>query len=120
MSGRLFVLVVTNDPRLERQALCAVRAAGSSPMLAHPDEACPESVRRIRPDIVLLDTAHPCATSRPFYREAAALGARVIALAPDGRDEHARAIARRQNACCITLPAQYDLFPSALRPAELT
>jgi DNA-binding NarL/FixJ family response regulator len=119
MAGRLFVLVVTGDSRLERQALCAVRAAGCLPMLAHADEDCPEALRRIRPDVVLLDTAHPCATSAAFYEEAAELGARVIALAPDARDDHARAIARRRNASCVTLPAEYDLFPETLRAVEL-
>ncbi len=119
MAERLFVLVVTSDPRLERQALCAVRAAGCLPMLAHADEDCPESLRRIRPDVVLIDTAHPCAATARFYEEAAELGARVIALAPDARYEHARAIARRRNAQCVTLPMGYDLFPETLRPAEL-
>jgi hypothetical protein len=119
MAGRLFVLVVTNDLRLERQALCAVRAAGCLPVLGHADEDCPGSLRRILPDVVLLDTAHPCATSAKFYAEARELGARVIALAPDARHDHARAIARRQNASCVTLPTEYDCFPQALRPAEL-
>jgi hypothetical protein len=119
MAGRLFVLVVTNDPRLERQALCAVRAAGCLPMLGHADEDGSDSLRRIRPDVVLLDTAHPCATSTGFYEEAAELGVRVIALAPDARDDDARAIARRQNAICVTLPAEYDRFSETLRPAEL-
>jgi hypothetical protein len=120
MTGRLFVLVVTSDPRLERQALSAVRAAGCLPMLGHADEDCPASLRRTLPDVILIDTAHPCASSAPFYQEAAALGVRVVALAPDTRDDHARAIARRQNACCVTLPAEYDRFPETLKPAELT
>jgi DNA-binding response OmpR family regulator len=119
MAGRLFVLVVTEDVRLERQALCAVRAAGCLPMLAHADEECPESLRRIRPDVVLLDTMHPCASSSRFYEEAAELGARVIALAPDARDDDARAIARRRNASSVTLPTEYDLVPDTLRAAEL-
>ena len=119
MAGRLFVLVVTGDSRLERQALCAVRAAGCLPMLGHADEDCPESLRRIRPDIVLIDAIHPCATSTPFYDEAAELGARVITLAADGRDDHARAIARGRNATCVTLPAEYDLVPETLRAAQL-
>jgi DNA-binding NarL/FixJ family response regulator len=119
MAGRLFVLVVTHDPRLERQALCAVRAAGCLPMLGHADEDGQESLRRIRPDVVLLDTAHPCATSAPFYDEAVELGVRVVALAPDARDDDARAIARCRNASCVTLPGEYDLFTEALRAAEL-
>jgi hypothetical protein len=119
MAGRLFVLVVTTDPRLERQALCAVRAAGCLPMLAHADEDCSVSLRRIRPDVVLLDTSHPLAMAAQFYEEAAALGARVIALATDARDADARAIARRRNARCVTLPAGYDLFPETLQAAEL-
>jgi hypothetical protein len=119
MARRLFVLVVTSDSRLERQALCAVRAAGCLPMLGHSDEDCPESLRRIRPDVVLLDTMHACATSARFYEEAAELGARVIALAPDARDDDARAIARRRNAPCVTLPREYDLVPETLRLAEV-
>ena len=119
MVRRLFVLIVTGDPRLEHHALSAVRAAGCLPMLGHADEDCPASLRRTRPDVVLLDTLHPCATSAAFYQEAAELGARVVALAPDARDDHARAIARQQNASCVTLPAEYDLFPETLRPAEL-
>jgi|SRR5687768_13168800 DNA-binding NarL/FixJ family response regulator len=119
MAERLFVLVVTTDSRLERQALCAVRAAGCLPMLGHADEDCSASLWRIRPDVVLLDTTHPSATAAQFYEEAAALGARVIALATDSRDADARDIARRRNARCVTLPAGYDLFPEALRAAEL-
>jgi hypothetical protein len=119
MAGRLFVLVVTADPRLERQALCAVRAAGCLPMLGHDDEDCPTALRRTRPDVVLLDTTHPCAVEAQFFEEAAAMGARVIALARDGRHDDARALARTHNASCITLPAEYDLFPETLRPAEL-
>jgi DNA-binding NarL/FixJ family response regulator len=119
MAGRLFVLVVSTDSRLERQALCAVRAAGCLPMLGHADEDCPESLRRIRPDVVLIDTMHPCATSARFYEEAAALGARVVALAPDARDDDARALARGRNASCLTLPTEYDLVPEMLRAAEL-
>jgi hypothetical protein len=119
MAGRLFVLVVTSDPRLERQALCAVRAAGCLPMLGHDDETCPDALRRIRPDVVLLDATHPCATSTAFYEEAAAMGARVIALAADARYDDAREIARQQNASCWTLPTEYDVVPETLRPAEL-
>jgi hypothetical protein len=119
MAGRLFVLVVTTDSRLERLALCAVRAAGCLPMLAHADEDCPASLQRIRPDVVLLDTMHACATSPRFFEEAAGLGARVIAFASDARDDDARAIARRRNASCVTLPTEYDLFPETLRAAEL-
>jgi DNA-binding response OmpR family regulator len=114
----LFVLVVTTDSRLERLALGAVRAAGCLPMLAHADEDCSTSLRRIRPDVVLLDTMHPSALSSEFYEEAAELRARVIALAPDGRDDDARA-ARQRNAPCVTLPTEYDLFAEALRAAEL-
>jgi hypothetical protein len=119
MSGRLFVLIVTGDARLEHQAMSAVRAAGCLPMLGHADEDCPASLRRIRPDVVLLDSMHPCATSADFYEEAAELGVRVIALAPDTRDDHARTIARQQNASCVTLPAEYDLFAETLRPGRL-
>jgi DNA-binding NarL/FixJ family response regulator len=119
MTGRLFVLVVTSDPRLERQALSAVRAAGCLPMLGHADEDCPASLRRTVPDVILIDTSHPCASSALFYQEAAALGVRVVALAPDARDDHARAVARRQNASCVTLPAEYDRFPETLKPREL-
>ena len=119
MAGRLFVLIVTSDPRLERQALCAVRAAGCLPMLGHDDEDCPSALRRTRPDAVLLDAMHPCALSPGFFEEAAAIGARVIALAADARDDDARAVAQRQNARCVTLPTQYDLVPETLRPAEL-
>ena len=119
MTERLFVLVVTTDARLERQALSAVRAAGCLPMLGHLDEECPASLRRTLPDVVLLDVMHPCAASARFFEEAAELGVRVIALAPDACDDHARAIARRRNAACVTLPAGYDLLPETLRPMEL-
>jgi DNA-binding NarL/FixJ family response regulator len=119
MTSRLFVLVVTSDQRLERQALSAVRDAGCLPMLGHADEDCPASLRRTLPDVILLDAMHPCASSAPFYDEAAALGVRVVALAPDTRDEHARAVARRQNARCVTLPTEYDRFPETLEPKEL-
>jgi hypothetical protein len=120
MAERLFVLVVTSDPRLERQALSAVRAAGCVPMLGHADEDCPASLRRTLPDVVLIDAVHPCASSGGLYEEAAALGVRVVALAPDTRDDHARALARRQNALCVTLPAEYDRFPETLQRVELT
>ncbi len=119
MAGRLFVLVVTDDPRLERQALCAVRAAGCLPMLGHADEECSDSLRRTRPDVVLLDTMHPCATLARFYEDAAEVGARVVALAPDARDDHARAFARARNSGCVTLPTEYDLVPETLRPLQL-
>lgn len=119
MAGRLFVLVVTTDPRLERLALCAVRAAGCLPMLGHADERCPAALRRILPDVVLLDSMHPCASSTSFFKKAAKLGVRVIALAPDARDDQARAVARRQNASCVTLPTGYDLFTETLHPAQL-
>jgi CheY-like chemotaxis protein len=119
MAGRLFVLVVTPDSRLERLALCAVRAAGCLPVLGHADEDCPASLRRILPDVILLDAMDPCASSPRFFEEAAQLGVRVIALAPDARDEDARLIARRRNASCVTLPAEYDLVPETLRLAEV-
>jgi DNA-binding response OmpR family regulator len=115
MAGRLFVLVVTTDPRLERLAICAVRAAGCQPMLGHADERPREALRRILPDVVLLDTMHPSASSAHLFKQAAKLGIRVIALAPDARDDQARAVARRRNASCVTLPAEYDLFSEALR-----
>ena len=88
-------------------------------MLAHVDEACPDAVRRTRPDAVLLDTVHPCASSPEFFEEAAALGVRVVALAPDSRNDHARAVARRRMAACVTLPTEYDLVPTRLALAEL-
>ncbi len=114
MTGRLFVLIVTPDARLEHQALAAVRSAGCLPMLGHADEDCPAALRRTQPDVVLIDALHPCATSPSFYEEAGALGVRVVTLATDAFDDQARAIARRQNAPCVTLPAEYDLVPATL------
>jgi hypothetical protein len=118
MAGRLFVLIVTEDPRLEHQAIAAVRAAGCLPMLGHADEDCPDALRRTLPDVVLIDTLNPCASSPAFYEDAAALGVRVITLAPDARDGHARAVALRQNAPCVTLPTEYDLVPATLGVAQ--
>jgi hypothetical protein len=81
VADRLFVLVVTDDAQLELQALCALRAAGCTPMLGHVGEDCPTALRRTWPDVVLLDTTHPCATSERFHEEAAEIGARVVAFA---------------------------------------
>ena len=120
MAGRLFVLVVTTDPRLERQALCAVRAAGCLPMLGHDDEECLAALRRTLPDAVLLDTTHPRATSEEFFEEAAAMGVRVIGLASNSRNDVPPSFARPDREVCLTLPAEYDLAPARLRPAELT
>ena len=114
MAVRLFVLIVTDDRRLEHQALAAVRAAGCLPMLGHADEDCAAAVRRTLPDVILLDALNPCATSPAFYEEAAALGIRVITLAPDARHDHAHAVALRQNSACVTLPTEYDLVPTTL------
>lgn len=119
MASRLFVLIATADLRLERQALCAVRAAGCLPVLGHADEECPAALRRIRPDVVLLDGTHPCAESPEFFKEAGALGVRVIALASDGHDDQARAVARERNASLVVLPTGFDRFRETLRPAEL-
>jgi hypothetical protein len=114
MAGRLFVLVVTQDPRLEHQALAAVRAAGCLPMLGHADEDCAAALRRTLPDVVLIDALNPAATSPAFYEEAAALGAKVITLAPDARDGQAREIALSQNTLCVSLPTEYDLVSATL------
>ena len=120
MSGRLFVLIVTNDSRLERQALLAVRAAGCLPMLGHADEECPAMIRRTLPDVLLIDTAHPSASAAGFYEEVAALGVRVVALAPDARDDQVRAMAGGPNLGRVTLPAEYDNFRDTLGQAQLT
>ena len=114
MAGRLFVLIVTQDPRLEHQALAAVRAAGCLPMLGHADEDCAAALRRTLPDIVLIDTLNPSATSPAFFEEAAALGTRVITLASDAYDGQARATALSQNTPCVMLPTEYDLVSVTL------
>jgi DNA-binding NarL/FixJ family response regulator len=88
-------------------------------MLGHIDEEGPASLRRIVPDVVLLDAMHPCAASARFFEDAAALGVRVVTFADDARDNEARAIARQRNASCVTLPAAYDLISETLRQAEV-
>ena len=88
-------------------------------MLGHADEDCASALRRTLPDVLLVDATHPCADDPALFEEARALGVRLIALAPDGHDAGARALARRHSGCCVTLPTEYDLVPETLRQPQL-
>lgn len=114
MTARLFVMVFTENRRLEQMTLSLLHAAGCCPMLPAVDESPTAALRRVRPDAALVDCEHPAAVSDRFFELADACGIGILVYGREPREADADLIARQQNVCKVVLPADGSLLASAV------
>jgi hypothetical protein len=114
MTARIFVMVFTENDRLEQMTMALLQSAGCCPMLPAADEAPTEALRRVRPDAVLLDCEHPAAVSERFFELAGEYGIGILVYGRETREADADLVARQQNVCRLTLPADGNLLAHAV------
>ena len=114
MTARIFVMVFTENRRLEQMTLSLLHSAGCCPMLPAVDESPTEALRRVRPDAVLVDCEHSAAVSDRFFELADAYGIGVLIYGRETREADADLIARQQNVCKLVLPAEGNLLQHAV------
>lgn len=114
MTARLFVMVLTENRRLEQMTLSLLHGAGCCPMLPAVDESATEALRRVRPDAVLIDCEHPAAVSDRFFELADVFGVGILVYGREPREADADLIARQQNVCRITLPADGNVLADSI------
>lgn len=114
MTARIFVMVFTENRRLEQMTLSLLQSAGCCPMLPAADESPTEALRRVRPDAVLLDCEHPAAVSDRFYELADQYGIGILVYGRETREADADLIAHQQNVCRLVLPADGNLLAHAV------
>lgn len=114
MTARIFVMVFTENRKLEQMTLSLLRCSGCCPMLPAADEGALDAIRRVRPDAVMVDCEHPAAVSDRFFDLAGELGIGVLVYGRDTREADADLIARQQNVCKVVLPAEGNLLPHAV------
>ena len=117
MTGRIFVMVVTENAHLQQSTFSLLQAAGCLPILPTADETALDALRRTRPDAVLVDCEHPAAVSDRFFDLAGQYGVGVLVYGRETRETDVDLIARQQNVCKLPMPADGTAFAHAVRGA---
>ena len=98
------VLVITADSNIESLLGELVAFAGYRPMYDATMGAAGESVRRARPDVVLIDTALPQVVVDACLGAAAEIGSRSVLMSSTASDLELEAQAAARGVLCFLLP----------------
>ena len=116
MKNRAVLVLATDD--LAGALLAALaETAGLSPAFANASETPRDALRRLRPDIVLVDCEHDVACSEQFLGPVRMTGAAALVFGRGGDAERLRALADTHHVRVLTLPMDADEFVRTIREA---
>jgi hypothetical protein len=98
------VLVIAADPGIEALAGELVAFAGYRPIFDVTSGAAGESLRRLRPDVVLVDTALPMQVTRACTGAAAETGASVVLMSSTASADELAGNASAEHCLHFVLP----------------
>jgi DNA-binding response OmpR family regulator len=90
-----------------------VETEGYAPSFARAGESARDALRRLRPEVALVDCDAPEGCGAAFAGPARMMGTRVVLFGPPAAAERARACAEELGVAALTLPPA----PGALRRA---
>jgi hypothetical protein len=112
--SRLDVLILSADPLSAALLGAAVELAGHSPNFERPGEGPRAALRRVRPQLALIDCDHDEACTDSFIGPAIMTGARVQLLCSHRGERDCTALARRLGLPIAMLPMEHGDFASLL------
>ena len=112
-------LVLSTDALTAALIGVLLETHGYRPAFPAPDESPRESLRRIRPGVVLVDCEQDTACSEAFLGPATMTGARVIMFSASRSREEVETFARRYGFDWFILPTDVADFAQVMRAAPL-
>lgn len=114
MSDSLSVLILAREELISALLGLLVEATGHSVYFATPEENTPDAVRRIRPNVVIVDCDHRDCTG-DFMKAANEVGARLILFSASREPEYVRKVAALSHSQSFTFPIEPPRLDSMIR-----
>jgi hypothetical protein len=114
---RFAVLIFSSDPLAAALLAAAIELAGHAPYFEQPGESARESLRRVRPRLVLVDCDHAESCSDEFIGPALMTDARVLLFRSKRTERDVREFAARLKLRVINLPLEFEQLHSELEEA---
>jgi hypothetical protein len=110
-------LVLSNDALIAALIGALVEIYGYAPFFPDSEESPRDSLRRVRPGIVLVDCEHDSACSEAFFGPATMTGARVIMFSASQSRQEVASFASRYGFDWFILPIDLPAFAKVVRAA---
>ena len=112
------VLVLSTDDLAGALLAALAETAGLAPAFAHASETPRDALRRLRPDLVLVDCEHELACSEQFLGPLRMTGATALVFGRGADAERLRALADAHAVRVFTLPLDAEELARAIREAR--
>ena len=117
MSASLSVLVLAREELISALLGLLVETSGHRASFAAPDETSSVAVRRVRPDVVIVDCDHRDCTSE-LVKAAREVGARLILFSASREADYVRKIAAPSLSQSFTFPIEPPRLDSMIRQQQ--
>jgi len=111
------VLVLSSDDLAGALLAALAESAGLSPVFARPAETPRDALRRLRPDVVLVDCEHETACTEQFLGPVRMTGATALVFGRGADAERLRSLADQHRVRVFTLPLDAEELARAIRDA---
>lgn len=109
------ILVIAKEPLILTLMCSLVDLSGHTATQTRSDESVTSAIRRVRPDLLLLDCEHDCACEEEAYDAAATVGAEVLLFTPARTNDEVADFARMRGLRSMALPIRLDQFTETLQ-----
>lgn len=109
------VLIFSSDPLAAALLGAAVELAGHVPHFQRKDESARSALRRIRPQLALIDCDHEESCSEEFVGPALMTGARILLFRSHRTRRDMTDFASRLALRIVDMPAEHEVLTALLR-----
>ncbi len=114
MSDSVSVLILAREELIAALLGLLVETTGHSVIFAQPKEGSPDAVRRIRPDVVIVDCDHQDC-SEELMAAGSDVGARMILYSASRDADYVRKVAAPSHSASFTFPIEPPQLASLIR-----
>jgi DNA-binding NtrC family response regulator len=114
MSDSVSVLILAREELISALLGLLVETTGHSVVFAKPEESSEEAMRRLGPQVVIVDCDHRDCTG-DLVRAANALGARLILFSASREPDYVRKVAAPSSSQSFTFPIEPPRLDSIIR-----
>jgi DNA-binding NtrC family response regulator len=109
------ILVIAKEPLIQTLMCSLVDLSGHRAAQPRSDEGVTTAIRRVRPDLLLLDCEHDSACEQEAYDAAAAVDAEVLLFTPARTNAEVADFARVRGLRSMALPIRLNEFSETLQ-----
>lgn len=109
------ILVIAKEPLIQTLMCSLVDLSGHQAAQPRSDEMVSTAIRRVRPDLLLLDCEHDCACEEEAYDAASSVGAEVLLFTPARTNDEVADFARVRGLRSMALPIRLNEFTETLQ-----